>query len=113
VKPALVATVALKALLVGLLLLAVLRPDLPQFEGKAMTGRAIGYPIAAAIVPVVWWIMRRRGHRLRTRTPSTSRSARAARSSRPRLRSRCSGQAGAGRGRDAGTLAPSGFVDRP
>jgi hypothetical protein len=44
--------VALKALLVGLLLLAVLRPDLPEFEGKAMTGRAIGYPIAAAIVPI-------------------------------------------------------------
>ena len=50
-KPALAVTIALKALLVGLLLLAVLRPDLPQFAGKAMTGRAIGYPIAAAIVP--------------------------------------------------------------
>jgi hypothetical protein len=60
--PAFWLTIGLKAALVGLLLLAVLRPDLPQFEGKAMTGRAIGYPIAALIVPVVWWIMRRRGH---------------------------------------------------
>jgi hypothetical protein len=51
--------VALKALLVGLLLLAVLRPDLPQFEGKAMTGRAIAYPLAAVIVPVVWWFVGR------------------------------------------------------
>jgi hypothetical protein len=47
--------VALKAALVGLLLLAVARPDLPQFEGKAMTGRALTYPLAAVIVPVVWW----------------------------------------------------------
>jgi hypothetical protein len=64
VKPALALTIALKALLIGLLLLAVLRPDLPQFEGKAMTGRAIGYPIAALIVPAVWWILRRRGRRV-------------------------------------------------
>jgi hypothetical protein len=33
--------VAIKAALIGLLLLAVVQPDLPQFEGKAMTGRAI------------------------------------------------------------------------
>jgi hypothetical protein len=39
--------VALKAALIGLLLLAVLVPDLPQFEGKAMRGRAIAYPLAA------------------------------------------------------------------
>lgn len=52
---------AVKAALVGLLLLAVVRPDLPQFEGKAMTGRAIAYPIATLIVPVVWWLRRRRG----------------------------------------------------
>jgi hypothetical protein len=52
----------LKAALVGLLLLAVLQPDLPQFEGKAMTGRALTYPLAAVIVPVGWWLwLRRRG----------------------------------------------------
>ncbi|HEU0304729.1 MAG TPA: hypothetical protein VFR32_09115 [Gaiellaceae bacterium] len=43
-----------------MLLLAVVRPDLPQFEGKAMAGRAIGYPIAVLVVPVVWWLLRRR-----------------------------------------------------
>jgi hypothetical protein len=51
---------ALKAVLIGLLLLAVILPDLPQFEGKAMLGRAIGYPIAVFIVPVVWWLLDRR-----------------------------------------------------
>jgi hypothetical protein len=48
--------VAVKAALVGLLLLAVLRPDLPQFEGKAMTGRALTYPLAAVVVPLWWWL---------------------------------------------------------
>jgi hypothetical protein len=51
---------AVKAALVGLLLFAVARPDLPQFEGKAMAGRALTYPLAALIVPAVWWL---RGHR--------------------------------------------------
>ena len=51
---------AVKAALVGLLLFAVVRPDLPQFEGKAMAGRALTYPLAALIVPVGWWLVRRR-----------------------------------------------------
>jgi hypothetical protein len=51
---------AVKAALLGLLLLAVVRPDLPQFEGKAMTGRALAYPVATVIVPAAWWIVRRR-----------------------------------------------------
>ena len=56
--------VAVKAALIGLLLVAVLWPDLPQFEGKAMTGRALTYPLAAIIVPLVWWIWgRSRGWR--------------------------------------------------
>jgi hypothetical protein len=51
-----------KAALVGLLVFAVARPDLPQFAGKAMTGRAIGYPAAAIVVPAAWWLFgRRRG----------------------------------------------------
>jgi hypothetical protein len=41
-----------KSALVGLLLFAVVRPDLPQFEGKAMVARAFLYPISALIVPV-------------------------------------------------------------
>jgi len=47
--------VAVKVTLVGLLLFAVARPDLPQFEGKAMVGRALTYPLAALVVPVGWW----------------------------------------------------------
>jgi hypothetical protein len=53
---------AVKAALIGLLLLAVLRPDLPQFEGKAMAGRALTYPLAAIVVPIAWWLwLRQRG----------------------------------------------------
>jgi hypothetical protein len=53
--------VAVKGLLVGLLVFALARQDLPQFAGKSMTGRAVGYPIAALIVPAVWfWFGRRR-----------------------------------------------------
>ena len=51
---------AVKGLLLGLLLLAVVQPDLPQFEGKAMGGRALTYPIAVLVVPVAWWLVRRR-----------------------------------------------------
>ena len=60
-RPALWVDLAVKALLVGVLAFAVARPDLQQFAGKAMTGRAIAYPIAALVVPVVWfWLGRRR-----------------------------------------------------
>jgi hypothetical protein len=63
-RPAFWLDLAVKAALVGLLALAVARRDLPQFEGKAVTGRAIGYPLAALVVPAVWWCAgRRRGWR--------------------------------------------------
>jgi hypothetical protein len=52
--------VALKAALVGQLVFAVARPDLPQFEGKAIVGRAIAYPLAVLIVPAAWWLLNRR-----------------------------------------------------
>jgi len=39
---------------VGLLVLALLAPDLPQFQGKAFAGRAIAYPIALMALPVAW-----------------------------------------------------------
>ncbi|HEY7035381.1 MAG TPA: hypothetical protein VH482_28840 [Thermomicrobiales bacterium] len=53
---------AVKAALVGLLLFAVIRSDLPQFQGKAMVGRALTYPLSTLVVPVCWWIVgRRRG----------------------------------------------------
>jgi hypothetical protein len=50
---------ALKAALVSLLLFSALS-GLERFEGKAMTGRALTYPLAAVIVPAVWWYLRRR-----------------------------------------------------
>jgi hypothetical protein len=51
---------AVKAALIGLLLVAVAFPDLEQFEGKAMTGRALTYPLAALVVPFGWWLYGRR-----------------------------------------------------
>jgi hypothetical protein len=60
VRVALGLNLAVKALLIGLLAFAVARPDLPQFEGKAMLGRALTYPIAAVIVPVAWWLLSRK-----------------------------------------------------
>ena len=59
-RVALAADIALKAALVGLLVFAAVRHDLPQFHDKSMTGRAIGYPIAALVVPGVWWLLSRR-----------------------------------------------------
>ena len=49
------ANLAVKAALLALLLLAVVRPDLPQFEGKGMATRVLTYPLAALLVPVAWW----------------------------------------------------------
>lgn len=58
--PLLVLDLLSKTALFGLLAVAVAFPDLKQFEGKAMLGRAIGYPIAVLIVPVAFWLVRRR-----------------------------------------------------
>jgi hypothetical protein len=57
----LAATLTVKLALVGLLVFALARPDLPQFHGKAIVGRAIAYPLAALLVPVVVYVRRRRG----------------------------------------------------
>jgi hypothetical protein len=56
----LAADIAVKVALVGLLIFAVVRSDLPQFQGDAMTARAIVYPLSVAIVPVAWLMLRRR-----------------------------------------------------
>jgi hypothetical protein len=40
-KVALIVDLAVKGTLIGLLVFAVARPDLPQFQGKAMAGRAL------------------------------------------------------------------------
>jgi hypothetical protein len=51
----------LKIALVALLLFALTHPDWPRFADKAMTTRAVAYPIAALLVPVVWAVRRRIG----------------------------------------------------
>ena len=55
----LVVDVAVKVATVALLAWAVLNPDLPQFTGKAFTGRALAYPIALVLLPVIWWLVGR------------------------------------------------------
>jgi hypothetical protein len=51
--------VAIKVATVLLLLVALGNPELSQFQGKAFAGRAIAYPIALAMVPVAWLLLRR------------------------------------------------------
>lgn len=58
-RPAFWLNLAVKAALVGLLLYAVFS-NAEQFEGKAMEGRALTYPLAALVVPVAWWLWGRR-----------------------------------------------------
>jgi hypothetical protein len=55
--------VAVKIATVGLLVVALARPDLPQFTGKAFEGRAIAYPIALLILPIAWAARIRGRHR--------------------------------------------------
>jgi hypothetical protein len=47
-----------KAALIGLLLYGALRPDLPQFEGKAMDARLFTFGLSAVVLPAVWLIVR-------------------------------------------------------
>jgi hypothetical protein len=47
--------VVVKVALLALLIHAVLNPELQQYSGKAMLGRALTYPIAIVLVPIVWW----------------------------------------------------------
>ena len=51
--------VAVKVGLVGLLLVAVIWPDLGGLKGKAAGERLVVYPVGAAVVPLVWWTARR------------------------------------------------------
>jgi hypothetical protein len=57
--PLAVLDVAVKVATVGLLAWAILNPDLPQFTGKAFTGRALAYPVALAVLPIGWWLFGR------------------------------------------------------
>ena len=58
-RPLVVIDVAVKVVTVALLAWAVLNPDLPQFTGKAFTGRALAYPVALLVLPVGWWLFGR------------------------------------------------------
>lgn len=51
---------AVKVVTVGLLVFAVTHSDWDRFSGKAMSGRLIGYPVALAVVPALWFAWRRR-----------------------------------------------------
>jgi hypothetical protein len=57
--PLVVIDLAVKAATVGLLVWAVLNPDLPQFTGKAFAGRALADPIALLVLPIGWWLFGR------------------------------------------------------
>ena len=59
-RPAALANIGVKLLLVGLLLFSLLS-DLERFNGKAMWARAATYPLAGLIVPAWWWLRGRRG----------------------------------------------------
>lgn len=52
--------IGLKVVLVGLVVFALTHLEWERFADKAMTARAVLYPAAAAIVPVVWLAARRR-----------------------------------------------------
>jgi hypothetical protein len=52
-RRALWANIGIKGLLIALLLFSTLS-DLERFNGKAMAARALTYPIAALVVPLVW-----------------------------------------------------------
>ncbi len=55
--------IASKLALVSLLLFAVMRDDLPQFQGKAMVGRALTYPLSTLLVPIIFGLVWRSGRR--------------------------------------------------
>ena len=58
-RPLVVLDLAVKIVTVALLAWAVLNPDLPQFTGKAFTGRALAYPVALLALPLGWWLFGR------------------------------------------------------
>ena len=60
VRNALWLDLAIKVATIALLALALLAPDLPQFQGKAFAGRAVVYPVALLAVPLLWWLYGRR-----------------------------------------------------
>ncbi|HCV35777.1 MAG TPA: hypothetical protein DF783_02550 [Acidimicrobiaceae bacterium] len=58
-KCAQVAMWVVKLLLAACLLTGLLFPGIPGVEGKGWPERAVGYPLSALIVPIVWFFSRR------------------------------------------------------
>jgi|TARA_B100001971_G_scaffold104813_1_gene96498 hypothetical protein len=51
---------AVKAALAACLVAGLLFPEIPGVAGKGWPERAVGYPLSALIVPIVWWMTRGR-----------------------------------------------------
>ena len=54
------ADVVVKLATTALLVFAALHPEWQQFAGKAMGARAVAYPLGLLVLPVGWWVLRRR-----------------------------------------------------
>jgi hypothetical protein len=63
------AGLAAKVLLFGLLLAALIWPDLSGIKGKASTARLVVYPIGAMALPLWWWAYGRTRSKLHTQFP--------------------------------------------
>ena len=63
------AALAAKIVLLGLLLSALIWPDLSGIKGKASTARLIVYPVGAMVLPLWWWAYGRARSELRNRFP--------------------------------------------
>lgn len=66
------ADVAAKVVLAALLVFSLAHADWDRFADKAMTARAILYPLLVGLVPIGWWLVRRaarRAHRAAPRYP--------------------------------------------
>jgi hypothetical protein len=63
------AALAAKVLLFGLLLAALIWPDLSGIKGKASTARLVVYPIGAMVLPLWWWAYGRARSELHNRFP--------------------------------------------
>jgi len=59
VNSAMVASITAKLLLLGLLLSALIWPDLSGIKGKASTARLVVYPLGAMALPLWWAVVRR------------------------------------------------------
>jgi hypothetical protein len=50
------ANVSVKVAFAALVVFVAVRSDLPQLQGKAVPLRLVTYPLAALLVPFVWWL---------------------------------------------------------